>query len=210
MSQRDCPSCGLPNKTAYVFCGNCNQYNPEHSDEWAVGDFYALAFYVYILELNDGSYYTGQTRSLRRRLDQHRNNQVLTTAHRDPQLVWYNTVDTREQAVHLELQLNHTKHRVKSDMIRNFNNAIKSVTSNTHHREDIELLRNEQMTMIESNRSVTRTVIQTKDSVEQMAEALHALAGNSPKAKTSFVWFSTGLFVGLALALWIFVNFVNR
>ena len=76
----------------------------EDSAAWAAGDAEANEFYVYILKLNDGSFYAGQTREFRERLMEHRDGMTKSTARRDPRLVWFATVPTREQAADYEVQ----------------------------------------------------------------------------------------------------------
>ena len=80
-------------------------YRREHSDAWEAKDAEAKDFYVYVLKLDDGSFYAGQTREIRERLMEHRDGTTKSTAGRNPKLVWFSTVSTREQATGLEVQL---------------------------------------------------------------------------------------------------------
>ncbi len=80
-----------------------NKYREEHSDAWSAGDADASEFYVYILKLNDGTFYAGQTREIRERLMEHRDGTTKTTAGKAPKLVWFSTVSTRKQATELEV-----------------------------------------------------------------------------------------------------------
>ena len=77
----------------------------EHSPRWGAGDAQANEFYVYILKLDDGGLYAGQTRELRERLMEHRDGTTRSTAGRNPRLVWFSTVATREEATETELEL---------------------------------------------------------------------------------------------------------
>ena len=63
------------------------------------------SFYVYILKLEDGSFYAGQTREIRERLMEHRDGMTKSTEGKDPKLVWFTTVTTREQATDYEVQV---------------------------------------------------------------------------------------------------------
>lgn len=62
-------------------------------------------FFVYILLLNNGEYYIGQTREIHERLHEHRNNQTLSTKGKEPKLQWFTTVQSRSEAADLEADL---------------------------------------------------------------------------------------------------------
>jgi len=62
--------------------------------------------YVYILFLSDGTYYTGITNNLTRRLKQHLAGQSKSTKHKLPILkYWYLQLDNRYQARKLEVSI---------------------------------------------------------------------------------------------------------
>ena len=106
-----CPSCKRFKLAKYDTCMDCRKgsgkaapkaqggtggakrgskrYRREHSDAWASGDAEASEFYVYILKLEDGSFYAGQTREIRERLMEHRDGMTKSTAGKDPKLVWF-------------------------------------------------------------------------------------------------------------------------
>ena len=65
------------------------------------------AFYVYVLELEGGELYAGQTRNLMRRMTEHRNGTTKTTAGRQPNLVWFEQLPSRQAAVEKEADLKH-------------------------------------------------------------------------------------------------------
>ena len=46
--------------------------------------------YVYVLKLSDNSFHVGRTKDLMRRLSEHQNNEVESTANKNPELVWFN------------------------------------------------------------------------------------------------------------------------
>ena len=62
-------------------------------------------FFVYILLMNGGQYYIGQTREIHERLHEHRNNMTQSTKGREPKLQWFTTVSTRREATDLEKEL---------------------------------------------------------------------------------------------------------
>jgi predicted GIY-YIG superfamily endonuclease len=45
--------------------------------------------YLYILKLNDGSYYVGQTNDLEHRLKEHQDDLTMSTGGKVPKLVWF-------------------------------------------------------------------------------------------------------------------------
>ena len=109
----DCAFAGCPARirTKYKLCWNhfkaASRYELEHRDEWAAKNVRSDAFYVYILRLEDGELYAGQTRNLIRRMDEHRNGTTKTTAGRKPELVWFEQLPSRQAAVEQEADLKH-------------------------------------------------------------------------------------------------------
>ena len=78
----------------------------EHSPAWRRGDEAAACFYAYLLRLDDGSFYAGQTRDIRERLMEHRDGSgARATAGRSPRLVWFRTFPTRDGAAAEESSL---------------------------------------------------------------------------------------------------------
>ena len=65
-------------------------------------------FYVYILKCSDGTYYTGFTNDLTRRLDEHesgKNKQSYTHERRPVELVFYETFTDPDTAIAYEKKL---------------------------------------------------------------------------------------------------------
>ena len=116
-----CAFTGCPARirTKYRLCHNhfqaASRYEWEQRDEWAAKDANCDAFYVYILQLEGGDLYAGQTRNLMRRLDQHRNGKTKTTAGRQPRLVWFEQLPSRQAAVEKEADL---KHRIDTQPVQ--------------------------------------------------------------------------------------------
>ena len=81
------------------------RYRPERSRAWDKKDSDAARFFVYILKLEGGEYYAGQTRELRERLSEHRDGQVQSTKGRNPKLVWFGQLPTRDAAATTEVEL---------------------------------------------------------------------------------------------------------
>ena len=111
-----CPICGLYKEQRYQICANCHDdgveapsgaigIRRESSTSWSARDATASKFHVYILKLDGGEFYPGQTRELRERLSEHRDGRVKATAGRTPKLVWFSEVPSRKQAADLEFKL---------------------------------------------------------------------------------------------------------
>ena len=120
----ECPGCGKAKSNDYELCIPCNKrtstrgrrpsgttarkaqwYKPEYSQAWEKADARADRFFAYVLKLEEGHFYAGQTRELRERLSEHRDGKVKSTAGKNPKLVWFTTVDSRESATALEVEL---------------------------------------------------------------------------------------------------------
>ena len=118
----ECPGCGQAKDAEYDVCLDCYRdpvrqkvrftaqtkqrwYKPEYSPTWEPGDAAADRFYVYILKLDGGEFYAGQTREIRERLMEHRDGTTKSTVGRNPRLVWFTIVPTRDEAEELEVEL---------------------------------------------------------------------------------------------------------
>ena len=62
-------------------------------------------FYVYLLSLNDGKFYAGQTNNLKARLVEHNRGKTRSTADKNPKLVWFSRARTRADAMAYEQEL---------------------------------------------------------------------------------------------------------
>lgn len=62
--------------------------------------------YVYILEMKKGRHYTGITKDIARRLDEHRKGQSKSTKdHRPVRIIYLNMSDSRKEARGLEVKI---------------------------------------------------------------------------------------------------------
>ena len=57
------------------------------------------------MKLDGGKIYAGQTGELRERLSEHQDGRVQSTNGKSPKLVWFSTVDTRDAATAMEVEL---------------------------------------------------------------------------------------------------------
>ncbi|MGH7164184.1 MAG: GIY-YIG nuclease family protein [Nitrospiraceae bacterium] len=79
-----------------------------------------MSFWVYILRCADGSYYTGHTDDLEKRLAEHHTGQVAgyTAARRPVTLVFSEVFSTREEALACERRIKGWSRRKKEAMMR--------------------------------------------------------------------------------------------
>ena len=82
-----------------------NSYQLETSPAWERADSNASYFCTYILRLDNGEFYVGQTRELPERLSEHRDGKVNTTRGKAPELVWFTELPSRNEATKLEAEL---------------------------------------------------------------------------------------------------------
>ena len=117
----ECPSCGRYKDALYETCLECNtKPSPRTTREsraayrtrrdvdpaWEAGDAEATSFFAYVLKLDGGQFYVGQTRDLRARLMEHRQGTgALIPRGKHPKLQWFAMLTTRRQAMAKEKQL---------------------------------------------------------------------------------------------------------
>ncbi|OPL14002.1 MAG: excinuclease ABC subunit C [delta proteobacterium MLS_D] len=80
-----------------------------------------MSFWVYILRCSDGSYYTGHTDDLDKRIDQHQEGKIPTcyTFKRRPlECVFHQEFPTREEALESERRIKGWNRKKKEAMIR--------------------------------------------------------------------------------------------
>ena len=62
--------------------------------------------YVYLLELSDGSFYTGYTKNLKKRIKKHNNGDITSTKHKRPvEIIWYCAFRRKDDAIKFEKYL---------------------------------------------------------------------------------------------------------
>lgn len=79
-----------------------------------------LSWYVYIVECVDGSYYTGTTTDVDKRVSKHNSGTgaKYTRARLPVRLRWFKQVTDRSEALRLEYQLRIKSHKEKEELIR--------------------------------------------------------------------------------------------
>lgn len=94
-----------------------------------------MAFYVYILRCADGSYYTGHTDDLDRRMADHgRGAGCAYTAKRLPlQLLWATDCQTREEAFELEKRIQGWSRAKKEALMRGDYAALPGLSRSRSH-----------------------------------------------------------------------------
>ena len=100
-----CPKCDNNKSPQYDLCISCANLANKGMTSGQIREAIAEHFYVYILKLNDGKFYVGQTRELRERLLEHKDGLVKSTVNTNPKMVWFTTVNSRESAERAENRL---------------------------------------------------------------------------------------------------------
>ena len=79
-----------------------------------------MPFWVYILRCSEGSYYTGHTDNLNKRIAEHQAGEIpgYTLTRRPVELVFAETFPTREEALAAELRVKGWSRKKKEAMIR--------------------------------------------------------------------------------------------
>ena len=140
-----CPNCGQYKDTKFPLCRTCNavsrnqtspsprpgRYEPESNPKWDAADQEGDVFFIYILKLDGGKFYAGHTRELRERMGEHRDGKTRSTAGKTPLLVWFDVVDSREEAAEGEAYLKELIDRNERE-IRRMVNEFQDLVSLVH------------------------------------------------------------------------------
>lgn len=94
-------------------------------------------YYVYILLCSDGTYYTGMTNNLERRILQHKSGykkDSYTYSRRPIELKWYLQCTNPSEAIRIEKQIQGWSHRKKEALINeNWKDLIEFSMNYTEH-----------------------------------------------------------------------------
>jgi predicted GIY-YIG superfamily endonuclease len=93
-------------------------YIPRPSKAWAKRDKGVEKFYVYILKLDDGDYYIGQTRELRERMIEHRDGRTASLGTRKCKLQYFEILGSRESAMLREKELTDISKKNRREIVR--------------------------------------------------------------------------------------------
>ena len=105
-------------------------YTPNPVRSWMKKDRKVHRFFVYILKLDNGKFYVGQTRKLLERMAEHREGQTISTAGANPKLRYFEILPTREDAMLREHELKRLARldtREMCKMIRSFHDLISEI-----------------------------------------------------------------------------------
>ncbi len=93
--------------------------------------------YMYILECSDGSYYTGSTKDLIRRLDQHQSGEGANyTAKRLPvKLIYYEEYDRIDDAFYREKQVQGWSRRKKQALMKGDKQLLSELAKKVFRKE---------------------------------------------------------------------------
>jgi putative endonuclease len=81
-----------------------------------------MAFFCYLLECADGTYYCGWTKDVRHRVEMHNKGRgaKYTRVRRPVALVYYEELDSQSEAMQRERRLKQKTHKQKSQLIHTF------------------------------------------------------------------------------------------
>lgn len=96
-----------------------------------------MGFWVYILHCADGSYYTGHTDNLERRIGQHQSGEIggYTATHKPISLVFSQECPSREEALRAERQLKGWSRKKKEAMMRGDWTTINQLSRGKHRHQ---------------------------------------------------------------------------
>lgn len=102
--------------------------------------------YIYILECSDGSYYTGSTIDLERRLEQHQNGEGANyTAKRLPvKLIYYEEYDRIDQAFYREKQVQGWSRKKKEALMNGDFGTSTTLSDHSHQRGVVSTMLSDQ------------------------------------------------------------------
>ena len=94
-----------------------------------------MTFYVYILRCSDGSYYTGHTDSLEKRMAEHQNGECggYTSTRLPVELLWSQDCTTREEALSAEQQIKGWSRKKKEAMMRSDWKTVQQIAWGTNN-----------------------------------------------------------------------------
>jgi len=96
-------------------------FTPKPSGKWLKKDEGYNRFYVYILKLEKGYLYVGQTRELKERILEHKEGMTPSTAGEHPKLRYFEILPTREDAQIRE-------HEIKALLSSNRREVVRMIT----------------------------------------------------------------------------------
>ena len=98
--------------------------------------------YTYILECKDGTYYTGWTNNLEKRLKDHNDGKgaKYTKARRPVVLIYHERFETKEEAMRREYAIKHMTRKEKEKLIENKSKQILNIKIQTNINTGIAFL----------------------------------------------------------------------
>ncbi len=125
-----CPGCGRYKNAEYELCFDCYKKRPNKVSKKEKIIDSAGRYFVYILKLNDGDYYIGETDSLRERIEEHKDGKKVSTKGRNTVLQYFEIVMGKDVALKRESELqtlNKFNNRLVRKMINEFKDWIQEV-----------------------------------------------------------------------------------
>ena len=85
-----------------------------------------MEFFVYILQCDDGSFYTGYTKNLNQRIKMHMNGKGAryTKSHKPKKVVFIEKYESRSDAIKRERSIKKKSHKQKKELINTNNFSV--------------------------------------------------------------------------------------
>jgi len=94
-----------------------------------------MPYYVYILLCEDGSYYTGHSKDVKHRIEQHRKGQGAryTRMHKPQKTVYTEQFNRRSEAMKREQEIKSLNHSQKEQLINSYNRSTHAPSRDIRH-----------------------------------------------------------------------------
>lgn len=86
-----------------------------------------MPYYVYVLVCEDGSYYTGYAKDVKRRFERHKKGQgaKYTRMHKPEKTMYMEEFDSRSEAMKREREIKSLSHRKKQQLVNSQNKSTR-------------------------------------------------------------------------------------
>jgi putative endonuclease len=87
-----------------------------------------MPYYVYILLCEDGSYYTGHAKNVKRRVEQHKKGQGAryTSMHEPKKIVYVEECSSRSEAMKREREIKSLSHSKKQRLVDSYDKSVRA------------------------------------------------------------------------------------
>ena len=85
-----------------------------------------MTYYVYMILCEDGSYYTGYAKDVKRRIERHKKGQGAryTRMHKPEKTVYMEKFNSRSKAMKREREIKQLSHSKKQELVKSYDRAL--------------------------------------------------------------------------------------